>query len=112
MWEYIEYAKDILKRIDTYAIPDTYIPVYQVMSAFLFGLIFGPFHLAFINSLIWIITFEYLLRLFTRSRAHLYNWKYRIIAIGMNLLGITISKLIWNPKGKFIFLLPRPNRSR
>lgn len=104
MREYLKEIKKILDNIDNIIIKDTYIPIYQVLSAVFFGLILGPFHNAFINSLIWIIVFEYLLRLFTRNRKHLYNWKYRIIAIVANLLAISFSKIIWTPHKRFTFL--------
>lgn len=111
MREYLDYFIEKLNEIE-YVFPETYIPIYQVVSGLFFGLITGPFHNAYIYSFTWIIFFEYLLRLFTRSRAYLYRWEFRIAAIFMSLLGVTISKFIWHPKPRFTFLVPRSGRSR
>lgn len=90
--------KNILQIVDNITLtvyPDTHIPIYQVLSGFIFGLLFGSFHTCFIWTLLSYLTFEYLLFLSTYKRPWLYNWKYRVISILFSLCGIVFSKIIW-----------------
>lgn len=104
--------KDLLKNFDRVIYPDTFIPIYQILSALLFGLFFGPFHNAFIWSLVSYGIFEYILYIATRKRPRLYSWRIRIIAILFSIGGILFSKFIWgDPKiPLFKFLLQIENR--
>lgn len=106
MQEYIDYIKTKINNIE-YIFPDTYTPLYQILSAFLFGLLFGPFHYAYIYSFAWVVFFEYIFRLFTRNRKHLYIWEYRIASIFMSIVGVTFSKFIWHSNPRFTFLVPQ-----
>lgn len=90
-----DYILNLVKHIDETVYPNTYIPLYQVLSAFVIGLFFGAFHSAFIWTITSYIAFEFILRLSTRNRPHLYVWPARIMAICASILGILFSKCIW-----------------
>lgn len=92
-------VKEFVKNFECNIYPDTYIPAYQILTAIIFGLIFGPYHNAFIWSLLSYGIFEYILYLATRKRCQLYVWKIRIVAILLSILATFFSKYIWgNPK--------------
>lgn len=94
-----KYIKDLIKNFDCMVYPDTYIPMYQILSGFIFGLFFGPYHNAFIWSLLSYGIFEYILYLTTRKRPRLYVWRVRFVAIFFSILGTLFSKYIWgNPE--------------
>ena len=92
----IKVLNEKIEKIDEIVYPNTCIPIYQVLSAFFFGLLFGPYHQAFIWSLVFYIGFEYIIRLALKKRPHLYCIKFRVLAIMFSLIGIIFSKYIWS----------------
>ena len=101
----IDYIKDTIKHIDEIIYPNTYIPLYQVISAFGIGLLFGSFHRAFIWSLISYLIFEFFLQLCTCNRPYMYVWQVRVIAIMFSIIGILFSKFIWGNRPLFQFFV-------
>jgi hypothetical protein len=97
----MDTIKAVASEFEKYIYPDTYTPVYQVLSGVLIGLFFGAYHKAFIWSLVSYCLFEYLLVISTRKRQYLYDWRYRILAIMGSILGIIISKAIWGQSEPF-----------
>lgn len=98
-----EYILDFIKNIDEKIYPNTYIPVYQILTAACFGLFFGAFHSSFIWTILSYLTFEYFLRMATRQRKQMYYFPFRLIAISMSVLGIIFSKFIWGSRPLFKF---------
>lgn len=94
----IKLLTDKLEFADEIIYPNTFIPIYQVLSAFFWGLLFGPYHQAFIWSLVFYFGFEYIIRLAMKRRSHLYCIRYRVLAIIFSLVGVIFSKYIWKER--------------
>lgn len=100
---------NMLNGIEEIIYPNTYIPIYQAITAFILGLFWGAYHTAFIWTLISYLIFEFILTIALRNRPYLYLWKFRILAIGVSLLGIIFSKFIWGNRPIFQFFnTPKP----
>lgn len=98
MDDIIKVITDSVKKLDEIVYPNTCIPIYQVLSGFFWGLLLGPYHQAFIWSLVFYFGLEYIIRLAMKRRSHLYCIRYRFLAIVFNLIGIIFSKYIWKER--------------
>ena len=103
----MDYIKDLIENANTYICPSTWIPLYQVLSAVLFGFFFGAFHKALIWTAIFYINFEAIYIYATADREYLYQWKMRLIAIFCGILAILFSKCVWGSYPLSQILLPR-----
>lgn len=85
------------KNWPEYLYPNSYTPIFQIIGSFMMGLLFGAYHNSYLWTFISYFTFEYIMVLATCRRVPaIYNWKTRVIAVFMGVIGILISKYCWN----------------
>jgi hypothetical protein len=77
--------------------PQSYTPAFQILGGLMLGLAFGPYHESFLMTIVSYMAFELILVLATYGRIPaIYDWRVRIIAISLGIIGLLFSKYLWS----------------
>jgi hypothetical protein len=79
-----------------YLYPQSYTPGFQILGAFMMGLVFGAYHKSFLMTIVSYMAFELILVIATQGRVPaIYDWRVRIAAIVLGFVGLLLSKYLW-----------------
>lgn len=80
-----------------YVYPQSYTPAFQILGGLMLGLAFGPYHESFLMTIVSYMAFELILVIATRGRnPAIYDWRVRIAAISLGIIGLLFSKYLWS----------------
>lgn len=93
---YIGKIKWFATKWQEYLYPQSYTPAFQILGAFMMGLVFGAYHKSFLMTIVSYMAFELILVIATQGRVPaIYDWRVRIAAIVLGFVGLLLSKYLW-----------------